>query len=90
VRAGDSLTRAITLRFSTDSIPASTGSVVLEHNLGNALYLQWAEATGDSWRLSATLTAKPGVELAGGRVIIRFSQEALPVLTIPVQGVTEQ
>jgi hypothetical protein len=86
VQGGVSTKRTIIIRFTSTSAPNSPESLIVTHDLGSELQIEWLRASGRFWELGATLTpmAGKGDRLLKAAVDIRSEKSGCPEVRIPV------
>ena len=88
VTVGEPVTKSIRLVFAPDAVPSDVSRVSWEHNLGDALNLWWIQTAGETWELQATLTLNSTELPEDPHVAIRFADERLSSLNLPVYIMT--
>ena len=86
---GESAAATVGLHFAPDYTPGDTDSVTLETDLPSGLSLVWTRSEGRFWLLNAKLVAENSGHFVKGAVTIRFEDEQIPAIQIPVTAMVE-
>ncbi len=94
VPRGESVSKTILVRFSPDTIPASTSAVQITHDLGDQLSWNWTKSEGRDWEITTLL--KPSVEagfLEGKLTLVveSTSEQSVPAreILLPIRALVK-
>lgn len=84
--------RSISLFLDEGHIPRSRDDVVLHHDMGEMLRLEWGPSTGRVWLIHATLLVPAGEQhdVLNGEITVDFKDKTLPALKVPVVAIVSR
>jgi hypothetical protein len=88
VASGSPVSRKLLVRSLPDANADTFGDLVLRHDLGDALHLEWTRVSPDTWQITATLAipSKQTGEEMRGQITVAFANNDLVPLQVPVSA----